>query len=353
MFSPTIAAIIYFGFFATERYVSEAQFLVRTASRPASVGGLSTILQMSGLGSAQEEVFAVQSFISSRNAIDQLQKRIPAREMYGVPEADMLARYPSFVYGPSQEEFQRYLSWMIRTVHNSNTGITTLRVQAFKPEDAHRIAVQLLELSEIMINELNERIQRDSVRMAEAEAKRQEERLIAAQQAITRFRNAELMIDPAGSSIVITELIGRLSGELSKTEAQIREVSSASGTNPQLQSLHGRAEALRGQIARERTRISSDSEGLADKLAIYERFVLDREFAKQSLDTAVRAFEAAQVDARRQQLYLERIVEPLAPDRAMAPERLHMIISTVGLNFVIGAALWLAFSGWREHASQT
>ena len=41
-----------------------------------------------------------------------------------------------------------------------------------------------------------------------------------------------------------------------------------------------------------------------------------------------------------------------AADRAMAPQRWHMILSTAGLNFVIGAALWLALAGWREHASQ-
>ncbi len=349
---PTIAAVAYYGFIATDRYVSEAQFLVRTASRPASVTGISAFLQMSGLGSAQDEVYAVEAFISSRNAIDQLQKRMPLREAYGHESADILARYPSFIFGASQEEFHQYFRWMVRTIHDGTSGLSTLRVQAFTPEDARRICVDLLELSELMVNELNERIQRDSVRMAESEAKRQEERLIAAQQAITRFRNAELMIDPAGSSVVITELIGRLGGELSKTEAQIREVSSASGTNPQLHSLHGRAEALRAQIARERMRISSDSEGLADKLAVYERLVLDREFAKQSLDAAVRAFESAQLEARRQQLYLERIVEPVAADRAMAPQRWHMILSTAGLNFVIGAALWLALAGWREHASQ-
>lgn len=352
IFLPTVAAAVYFLVVASDRYVSEAQFVVRTASKPVGTSGIAAFLQMSGLGRAQDEVYAVQAFISSRTAVDKLLTKLPLREIYGAPSADMLARYPSLLFGPSNEEFHRYLKWMIRTVYRSSSGITTLRVHAFTADDAQRVAVELLDLSELMVNELNERIRRESVRAADAEVKRYEGQMIRAQQEITQFRNAELMIDPAGSSVVITELIGRLGAELSQTEAQIREISTASETNPQLHSLRGRVQALQTQISRERERISSTDGGLAQKLAIYERLVLNREFAKEALATAVRSLETAHTEARRQQLYLERIVEPHAPDSAMAPDRMHIVLSVAGLNIVVGAALWLAFAGWREHASE-
>lgn len=352
VFLPTLLAAGYFGVVASPRHVSEAQFVVRTSSRPSGAAGLGALLQMSGLSRAHDDVFAVQAFMTSRNAVAELDKLVPLREIFGRAEADAVARFPSFFYGPSLEELHRYLGWMVQTLYDSKSGITTLRVQTFRPEDSKLVADQLMFLSEQTVNRLNDRIQRDAVHTAETEVRRNEERMISAQQAITKFRNTELMIDPAGSSLAVVELIGRLGGELAQTEAQLREMAAGATENPQLASLRRRADALRGQIAQERDRISSDKGGLADKLATYERLVLDREFAKQALATAVRALEAAQSETRRQQLYLERIVEPVAPDKAMAPERLRLVVTAFGLNILLGLVGWLVLSGLREHSSQ-
>ena len=352
LFLPSLVAVAYFGVFATERYVSEAQFVIRSASRPAGAAGFGALLQATGLMRMQDEAFSVQAFITSRAATEELNSRLSLREIFGPPEADPVSRYPSLFFGDTLEELHGYLQWMISTYHNSITGITTLRVQAFDADSAQKIALMLLELGEQTVNRLNARIRDDAVRLAEAEVTRGEGRLVAAQLAITAFRNNETMIDPAGSSLVLTELIGRLSAELTQTQTQIREITSAASTNPQLPSLYRRAEALTQQIATERSKIASPSEGLADKLAAYEQLVLEREFAKQSLSAAVSSLESSLQEARRQQLYLERIVEPIAADRAMAPQRARHVAGAIGLNLVCVLVLWLVYSGFREHASE-
>ena len=352
VFAPTLLAALYFGLVATDRYVSEAQFVVRTAAKPIGGASLGAILQMAGVGRAQDDMYSVQSFMTSRNAVDQLAERIPVREIYGHPDADPLARFPSIFYGNTAEELDKYLGWMITTDSDTTTGITTLRVQAFRAEEAQQLSLALLELGEETINQMNARIRADALQTAQAEVKRNEERLIAAQVAITRFRNSELMIDPAGSSIVVTELIARLSADLAQVEAQIREITSSAATNPQLPSLQRRAEALQAQVLHERQRISSENEGLADKLAIYERLVLEREFAKEALSAAVRMLELANQEARRQQLYLERLVEPMVADRPMAPERLRLFATALGLNLIFALVAWLLYSGLREHAAE-
>src|SRR5262249_9786627 len=159
------------------------------------------LLRMTGLSRAQDDIFSVQSFISSRDAVNRLLEKLPLRDYYGDAEADFIARYPSLVYGHTLEELYAYLRWMIHTSYNSTTGITTLKVQAFRPEHAQRLATLLLDLGEETVNRMNLRIHSDAVRIAEGEVTRNEQRLITAQVAITKFRNAELMIDPAGSSV--------------------------------------------------------------------------------------------------------------------------------------------------------
>ncbi|KUO60172.1 MAG: hypothetical protein APF80_16710 [Alphaproteobacteria bacterium BRH_c36] len=350
--SPTVLAVLYFGLIAAERYVAEASFVVRTPAQQASGLGFGALLQATGLGRSQDEVYSVQAYMKSRTAARELREQISINTVYNRPEADALARYPSFLYGPSLEELYEYLQWMIDVTHDSTTGITTLTVQAFRPKDAQQVALLLLELGEKKVNDLNSRVRNDAVKLAEDEVDRAEKRLVAVQVAITQFRNHETTIDPASSLLVLTELMARLRASLTQTEAQIREVSSAAETNPQLPSLRRRAEALRQQITIERERISAGPGGLADKLAIYERLVLDREFAKQALEAAAKSLESALVEARRKQLYLERIVEPLAADRSTAPERLRHIVAAFGLNILALLIGWLVYAGFREHTVQ-
>jgi capsular polysaccharide transport system permease protein len=351
VFIPTILAILYFGLIATERYVAEAKFIVRTAAKPNGLTGLGSLLRMTGLTNSQDQVFAVQDFMTSRDAVKQLEDKLPLAEFYGRPEADFVARYPSLFYGPSLERFNDYLHWMINISYTSTTGITTIRVQAFRPEDAQAVALALLDLGEQLVNRMNVRIYNDAVSVAADEVRRNEQRLIAAEVELTNFRNKETMIDPGKSSVIITELIASLDADLAQTKAQFTELSSSSPNSPQIGVLRGHIAALQAQIQQERAQISDESTGLAQKLADYERLVLEREFAERVLASASTRLDAARVEAQRQQLYLERVVEPNKADYAMMPERLRMIATAFGLNILGILVLWLIFSGIGEHAA--
>ncbi len=351
--SPSLLVVAYFGFIAHDRYVSEAQFVIRTASRPVGGGsGLGNFLQMAGLGRSQDDVFSVQSFLGSRDAARLLAERLPIREFYGVAQSDPIAVYPSIFFGTSLEELHRYLSWMISTAFSSNTGIMTLRVEAFRSEDAKAVADTMLELSEQLVNRMNARINADAVRLADEEVKRNEDRLVRSQLAITRFRNAELTIDPAGSSIIVTELVARLSSELAQAQTQLREMTASAPDGPLLAPMRRRVLALENQIDVERRKISGESGGLAQKLADYERLVLEREFAKNALAGAVRSLEAARTEARRQQLYLERITQPAVADYPMSPQRLRLSLTVIAANLLGLLIGWLIFAGVDERLQE-
>jgi len=350
LFLPTLLAVVYYFAIASPRFVSEATFVVRTATKPIGGGGFGAILQMSGLTRAQDDVFSVHDFLTSRDAVDYLRRHLDVRAIYGIEGADFLARYPSIIYGKTWDEFYRYFQTKLNVSYSSVTGISNLQVQAFAASDAKEIAEALLVASEELVNKMNSRVQQDAIALAVAEVARNEERLLKVQLAITNFRNRELMIDPGASSLAVTELIGRLLGALSETRLQLREMSLSAPGNPQRAALEGRAEALAGQIQREKERISNDEDGLATKLAHYERLVTEREFAKAALSVSTGALETARSEARRQQLYLERIVQPNMPDYATRPERLRSVATIAALNILLLMTGWLVVTGVREHA---
>jgi capsular polysaccharide transport system permease protein len=349
LFSPTMAGGVYYAFIATGRYLSEAHFVVRTASKSPGLGSLGAVLQMVGFTRAEDDTYSVQDYISSREGMEKLSKMLALRKIYGRPEADFLARYPSIIFGPSDEEFFKYLKSMINVTYNDTTGITTLKVQAFRPEDAHAIAVALLDLAEQKVNELNERIRGDAVRVATEEVNASEQRLADDMTKMTEFQNRELVLDPVKTAKMMTDLIGQLDLDLADTQSTATELASASPSDPSLSVVGDRVVGLKRQIEAAQEQMAGDSKSLADKLGIYEHLAVEREFAAKALDHALESLDNARTDALRQQLFLERVAAPNDPDYAMMPLRGWDFATITILNMTAIMIGWLFKTGLREH----
>ena len=66
VFAPTIVACFYFFLIAADRFESQARFIVKTAAKPSGgLGGLTALLQMTGLSRSQDDTYAVQSYMMS------------------------------------------------------------------------------------------------------------------------------------------------------------------------------------------------------------------------------------------------------------------------------------------------
>ena len=350
LFLPTLLAALYFFVVASDQYRSEARFVVRSAARPEMPGGLSFLVQL-GVASSQDDSFVVQEFMTSRDAIEKLKGKLPLRSMFDREGADFLARYPSILYGPEEEKFYRYFQRMVSVILTDKTGISTLRVRAFRPEEAQQIAQVLLSLGEDFVNRINQRMRTDTVANSEAELQLAQARLIDAQTALTGFRNRELIVDPTRNAAALADLIAQLSADLGATQAQITEMKIGSAASPQLIGLQRKAGALEEQIARERARIAGNKEGLATRIAAYERLSLEREFASKMLGSAETELARARTEANRQSLYLERVVNPQLADYSTYPKRIASTLTVAAANILLVLIGWLIFSGIREHAT--
>lgn len=349
LFLPSLLAGAYYFIIASDRYESEARFVVRSAVKGDVSGSLSFLVQL-GLMKSQDDSYIVQDFMTSRDAIDQLRKRLPLADIFDRSSADFLARYPSVLYGQTRERFYKYFRQMVTVVHVEQSGISTLRVEAFRPEDAQLLATTMLSISEDLINRINQRLQTDAIAASLADLESAQARLVKAQAALTEFRNSELTVDPQKNAISLAELIASLSADLASAEAQILHMRMGSAASPQLQGLQRRAIAVREQIAQERGRIATGTGGLAVRIATYERLTLEREFANKLMNSAEAELVRSRTEAARQLLYLERIVEPHLADYSTQPRRIANVLTTLAANAILVLIAWLIFSGIREHA---
>jgi capsular polysaccharide transport system permease protein len=346
---PTMIGSIYYGLVASDRYVAEAKFIVRGVSgRQGS--GLEALFRTFGISRAEDDAFAVHTYIRSRDAVRALDEQKSLREIFGLSSsADIFSKYPRFWRGDSFEALYEYYLQRVEVSYQPSTGISTLRVSAFNADDTKLVAESLLRLSEGLINRMNDRANADALAYAESEVARAEGLVIASQREITHYRNSELIMDPSAMSVKTLDLIGTLAAELARTRLQLNETIQKSPSNPTIQGLRARIEAVESQIANEKSKIVGGTEALASKISTYERLVLSREFADRNLGAALTTHETSRQEGRQQHLYIETVVSPTLPDEPTEPRRLRNIITILFCCFSLFGMLWLVVAGSREH----
>lgn len=345
---PTLLAAIYFLLIATPRYVSEARFIVRAAnqSQPSAIG---VALQGVGLSTTQSDAFAVHEYIKSRDALRELGRRFDVAAILNPPGADAFSRYPRLWDSSGEEGLYKGFNRFVVVGYDSTTGISTLRVEAFRAEDARQISQALLAGGEQLVNRLNDRAAGNAVSEALVARDQARERLSASQQQLTAFRNREGFIDPDLAARESSSLIGGLMATVAQLRADRAQLSGEAPQSPQLPILDGRIAAYERQIAAERAKVAGASTSLAPRVGVYADLTLERELADRELTQATSSLLTAQQEARRQRLYLDRIVNPNLPDRPTQPRRWIAILTVFASTILIYGVGWLVWAGVREH----
>ena len=345
---PTALAVWYFGAFASDVYLSEARFLVRSPQRPQT-SGLGALLQGTAFSRAQDDTYSVHDFIRSRDALREIDERIGFRKAYSRSSIDAVNRFPGLYPDESFEALHRHYQKQVAIQYDSVSSISILEVRAFTAEDAQRINVMLLEMGERLVNNMNERSRRDLIDVAEREVKVAEARAKDAAASLATFRSGQAVFDPGVQGTMLLQGVAKLNEELRTAEAQLAQVRKVSPENPQIGSLRSHVDGLRQAIREEKSRVLGRSNGLVAQSPEYDRLVLERTFADRQLATALASLDTARAEAQRKQLYLERLVQPHLPDYAVEPRRIRSVLTV----FVLGLVAWGVFSlivaGVREH----
>jgi capsular polysaccharide transport system permease protein len=342
---PTALAACYFWVLAADRYQSEAHFVLRVPGR-AMVGAptFANLVQATGITRSTDDGYVVQEFLESRDALGWLQAHASIETAYAGAGRDFVWRFPGPLWSNTQEGLYRLFRRMTSTDFDSASGVTTLKVEAFAPADAQRLAASLLDAAEDLVNRLNERSRKDAVRLAEGEEARMRERALAAQAALTEFRERERLVDPNQSTLAVLETIATLAADAANVSVQIGELARASPSAPQIAGLRTRRAAIETQIGLERQRLAGDAKSIAPRIAEYERLMLEREFAEKALMSAMTTVASARLETLRQQIYLERVATPGRPDYPAYPKRVLWCLG-------IAAAGFMAWRIWRVIAA--
>ncbi len=354
--APTLLLASYLYGLASDQYVSEAHFIVRTqgGSNPTpSVGGITAALGFGGgggAGAASTEAQSVADYLTSHDVVSTLQKRLNLVALFRRPEADFASRLT--VADPTPEYLLRYYQQQVDVYFDTDNGITTLKARAFRPQDAYNLSKTLLALGEQRVNEMNIRGFSDAVALSRRQLDEAEVALAEVQTRLTRFRQSGRDVDPAGTAQAQIGLVSRLSQELSAARAQLATTQSLIGSEgPQVEALRQQIRSLEGQLAAQSGRLAGGSSTIAEGLGGYERLRIQQELLAKRYEAAAATYQQARQNAVRQQLYVVRVVEPNLPVKSLYPKRALTLITVLCALLVIYAIGWLIAAGVREHAA--
>ncbi|MBH0198263.1 MAG: hypothetical protein HP497_02440 [Nitrospira sp.] len=346
---PTLLSLLYFGFLASDRYISESSFVIRGPEQQVA-GPLGTFLKGAGFIRSQDDGYAVQNFILSRDALRALDKQMHLREAFTRENVDIVSRFPGIEWwDESFEALHRYYLRHVDVEHDAVSSVVTLSTRAYTAEDSVRMNQLLLDLSESLVNQLNDRGRQDMIRFASREVAEAEQNAKTAALALAHYRDEQGVIDPERQSAIPLQQIGKMQDDLVSAKIQLAQLEMLTPDSPQIPVLRRRAQSLETEIGFERRRVAGGRQSLAGKAATFQRLSLEKDFSDKQLAIALTSLEQARNEAQRKQLYIERITQPLKPDSPTEPKRIKGVAGTVLVTLIIWGIVSLLVAGIREH----
>jgi len=351
--APAVFGAFYLFVLASPRYVSEAKFIVRAPSDTQAMGLAGALhgVSLGGAAGNSDPTFPVQEYIWSRAAIADLERQLPFRRMLAPPGADFLARFPRpFPLENKTNEslwsgYKRFVDVSI----DATTEVTTLKVTMFRPQDAHAVAAALLDGAEALVNRLNDRSLRDSTAAAEKLAAEAVVQVNQIENQLTRFRNGEHVLDPAVSTTAEQDVQNKLAEQLASLQAERSGLAASAPHDPQLPGLDERIKAYQRQLSSQNARIAGQASSLAPKISEYEKLTIRRDMAEKLLAAATESVETARDEARRKQIYIERIADPSVADLSTEPRKFMILVVLTVSCLLAFAMISLIRAGFREH----
>jgi capsular polysaccharide transport system permease protein len=344
-----VAAVMYWGLIASDRYVSEAHVIIQQIDPPAGTGlDISSMIGMSG-GSTRADQMFLRDHLLSVDMLAKLDSQLGLREHYSDRRYDMLSRLWS--KDISQERFHSYYLSRIGVMFDDNAGVLIVHAEAFTPEKAHEIASLLVEEGERYMNQMARRLAQEQVAFIEKQVEQISERVITARQAVLTFQNERNLVSPQGTAEALFGIISQLEGRLIELKTQRDALLGyQQAQSPAVVDVDLQVAAVKKQIAREQARLTSSERQTLNRIVEeYQRLEMNAEFAREMYKAGLTALEKHRVEAGRMLKMVSVLQRPTHPQYPLEPRRIYNTTVFILLTLLLAGILTLLKVIVRDH----
>jgi capsular polysaccharide transport system permease protein len=348
---PTVLWTWYLWVRASDQYVSTVGFSVRKEEMTPSIDILGGLGPLAG-GSGASDTDILYEYIRSQDMVEKIDAKLDLHMRFSRdwPRDFVFALDPN----DQIEDMTEYWQDQVKVLYDTSSGLITLKVSAFTPEDAQAIAAAVFQESSDKINELSTIARDDVTRLAKTELDKTRKELTETRQAMTAFRMESQIVDPEADLAGQMGVLSGLQGQLA--EALIAHDMLTENTRPtdnRVTQSQQKIDALRRLIETERSKFGAEGQGPAGEsyaqlMAEYEKLAVDREFAEGAYRGARIAYEGAQAEAQRKSRYLAAHIEPKVAQSSTEPNRPWLLMMVAGMLLTGWSILVLIYYSIRD-----
>lgn len=342
--------MIYYGLFASNRYVSDAVVLVQnTDSTAGAASGTDLLSMLSGNSGGKSDQLILADYLTSLDILKKLDEKYDLRSHYASKDHDIVSRM--WDRDIEIEWFYRYFKDRVSVVYDDYNGVIRIEAQAYDPETALKISSFLVEEGENFMNDVSHAIANEQVAFLEGEVESARKDLQEASANLLNFQNQKNMASPAIEVENYQRIIADLEKQKSELIIKIQSLPQTIGSDSQIkQSLRSNVKAIDTQIANVRSYITSGKSSSLNELADREQALkMDVDFKRDIYSSALNGLVKGKMNAARLIKHVSVLQSPSKPEYAMKPERIYSILLTICLGLLFLGMMQLLKSIILDH----
>ncbi|MGX9524652.1 chain-length determining protein [Alcaligenes nematophilus] len=339
----------YWLFFASDRYVSEANVIIRKTD---SVGAPSFDLGMlvSGVATADRaNQLLLRDYLLSVDMLKKLDQSLDLRAHYSSSEHDWVSRM--WFQDSSMEWFHRYYLSRVKVEFDEFSGVLRMQVQAYEPEMAQAITQQLVQEGERYMNVLGHEMAQVQVNFLVTQVDQAQERFQKASQDLLGYQNKAGLLSPQATAESINAIVAALEGQRAQLQTQLASLpKSLDRDHPNILMLKQSLRAVDAQIKEEKLKLATPSGGtLNTYVEEFNRLQMNVQFTQELYKSSLSALEKGRIDATRMLEKVSVLQSATLPEYPMEPRRLYNTLVTLLLALILAGILKLLKSIVLDH----
>ncbi|MFP7674150.1 capsule biosynthesis protein [Marivita sp. S0852] len=338
VFLPTLIAGWYFFAVATPMYASKSEFLILKAeSGGGGMGGLFSGTQFA----TNQDAIAVQSYLTSKDAMLRLDRDEGFKAHFSQPELDPLRRLDA---DATAEDMYKLYKKYVQIGYDPTEGVIRMEVAAANPQIATNFSTALIGYAEERVDNLSARKRENAVKDAQLGLDDAEEARRVAQERLVRLQQNSAVLDPRARIAALQTRIETVETQLQDKNLQLQAL--MDNARPNRSRVEGvqadirRLEALKAEINTEMTAASEGAGSLAETAVQIQLAEADLATRDMMLAAALERLDQARRDADSQARYLTTSVYPLPSQDPSYPRSFENTL----LTFLVFSGIYLLIS---------
>ena len=344
-----VAAVVYWGLVASDRYVSEAVVVIqRTDMAVGSAMDLGNLLTGATGGNRSDQLL-LRAHLRSLDMLKKLDEKLDLRAHYSDTSRDILSRM--WRKDEDQERFHEHFLARTSIELDEYTGTLNIKAQAYEAKMAKAIADLLVAEGELYMNELGHAMARDQVHFLEKQVVELGDRNLRARRELLAFQNRKGMISPHATAENLQGTINRLEAQATELKAKRASLLGyLSPTAPAIVDLDLQIQAVERQIAEEQSRLTSPkNKALNVTVEEYQRLEMTAKFAQDVYQPALVALEKGRLEALRTLKKVSVLQSPSLPEFPREPRRIYNVVVFILAALILAGIVHLLAAIIRDH----